>query len=72
MQKKLALIHVKYHVVNATARPTDPRTYLPAIRWLQEQGYRVVMIGREQMPAEFAALGGVLNYANSPLRLLSL
>jgi len=63
---RLALVHVKYHVGNATARPTDPRTYLPAIRWLQDQGYRVVMIGREKMPAEFAVLG-VLDYANSSL-----
>lgn len=63
---RLALVHVKYHVANATARPTDPQTYLPAIRWLQDQGYKVVMIGREGMPKEFAALG-VLDYANSSL-----
>ncbi|MGE3622613.1 MAG: TIGR04372 family glycosyltransferase [Bdellovibrionales bacterium] len=63
---RLALVHVKYHVGNATARPTAPHTYLPAIRWLQDQGYKVVMIGREKMPPEFAALD-VLDYANSAL-----
>jgi putative glycosyltransferase (TIGR04372 family) len=63
---RLALIHIKYHVGNATARPTDPRTYLSTIHWLQEQGFRVVMIGREKMPEDFGALG-VLDYANSSL-----
>jgi putative glycosyltransferase (TIGR04372 family) len=64
--ERLALVHVKYQVVNATARPTDPATYVPAIGWLQDNGYKVVLIGREKMPAEFAALG-VLDYANSPI-----
>ena len=64
--ERIALFHLKFHVVNATAAPSEPASYLPAMRWLKSQGYRLVMIGREQMPAEFEGLS-VLNYAESSL-----
>lgn len=60
--KKIALIHIKNHVANATAAPTDANEYIAAIKWLQEQGYLVVQAGREPLPPQFEALG-VLNYA---------
>ncbi len=63
-QKPIALVHIKYHVANATAAPTDPASYVPAIEWLKSQGYLVVQAGREPLPAEFKRLG-VLNYAQS-------
>jgi putative glycosyltransferase (TIGR04372 family) len=62
--EKLALIHIKLHVMNATGAPTDPASYLPAISHLQSEGYRVVFVGREEMPPSFKLLG-VLNYAQS-------
>src|SRR6185503_19608871 len=63
---KLALLHLKFGVINATAAPSDPRAYVPAIKWLKQQGYRPVLIGRERVPQEFADLG-VLNYAESAI-----
>ena len=61
---RLALLHSKFHVANATAAPTDPDTYLDAIKYLQAQGYQIVHVGRESMPTCFKDLG-VLNYAES-------
>lgn len=66
LKKPLALVHIKYHVANATAAPTDPAAYVPAIDWLKSQGYLVVQVGREPMPECFRTLG-VLNYAESDL-----
>lgn len=62
--ERVALVHVKNLVVNATARATDPDTYLPALALLRENGYRLVFVGRESMPDAFRAIG-VLNYAES-------
>jgi putative glycosyltransferase (TIGR04372 family) len=64
--RPIALVHLKYHVANATAAPTDPRAYIPAIEWLKNSGYLVVQVGRESMPGEFRALG-VVNYAESAI-----
>jgi putative glycosyltransferase (TIGR04372 family) len=64
--RKIALVHIKLEVINATAAPSDPDAYLPAIEWLIDSGYRVVFVGREPYPAQFAARG-VLNYSQSPL-----
>lgn len=62
--EKLALFHIKLGVINATAAPTDPDNYLPAIRWLTEQGYQVIHVGREPMPDVYKSLG-VWNYAEN-------
>lgn len=58
------LIHLKTQVCNATAAKTDPNTYLKALHFLLEKGYRLVFAGREQMPSEFKGLG-MINYAQS-------
>ena len=64
--RKIALVHIKVEVINATAVPTDPNAYLPAISWLKDNNYQVVLVGREPYPAQFGALG-VLNYSESRL-----
>ncbi|HEV2263947.1 MAG TPA: TIGR04372 family glycosyltransferase [Stellaceae bacterium] len=64
--ERLALFHVKFHVANATAAPTDPSAYLEAMKFLKSEGYRVVHVGREPMPEVFKSLG-VINYAESPV-----
>ncbi len=64
--RKLALVHLKYHVANATATASDPGSYLDAIDWLHDQGYLVVQVGREYRPEAFRERG-VLNYAQSSI-----
>jgi putative glycosyltransferase (TIGR04372 family) len=66
LKSPVALVHIKYHVANATAAPTDPAAYVPAIEWLKDQGYLVVQVGREAMPDIFKRLG-VLDYAKSEI-----
>ena len=61
---RLALIHLKTNVMNATAAPTDPATYLPSLRYLLNRGYKLVFVGREVMPEVFKSLP-MLNYAQS-------
>ena len=63
---KIALIHMKLHVINATAAQSDPSAYELAIRRLTDDGYQVVFVGREPFPPLFAKLG-VLNYSESPV-----
>ena len=63
---RLALIHLKTNVMNATAAPTDAATYMPALGYLLSQGYRLVFVGREEMPELFKSLP-FLNYAQSPV-----
>ena len=62
--KKLCLVHIKTNVMNATAAPTDPTTYLPALKMMQGLGHTLVFVGRERMPPEFAKLG-MVNYSES-------
>lgn len=64
--RKIALIHAKTVLRNATAAPTDPETYVEAIRYLQKLDYRLVFAGRESMPPIFKKLS-VLDYATSPI-----
>lgn len=61
---KLALIHVKYDVKNATVKPTDPVTYLESLDYLRGLRYQLVFVGREKMPDEFKAYNAI-NYAES-------
>ena len=63
---KLALVHIKTNVMNATAKPTEPFTYLDALAYLSELGFRLVFVGREKMPAVFKEFG-VVNYSESPI-----
>ena len=63
---KLALFHMKQDLSNATGAASTAQAYLPAMRFLRAEGYRLVFVGREAMPNEFFELG-VLNYAQSPL-----
>jgi len=62
--QKLCLVHLKTNIMNATAACTDPKTYLPALEMLFNQGFRIVFVGREKMPEEFARFGTV-NYSQS-------
>ncbi|MCW2249539.1 putative glycosyltransferase (TIGR04372 family) [Azospirillum fermentarium] len=64
--QKYALIHLKVDPINATARPTDPATYLDAMAYLHDNGYRLVMAGREPMPDAFRRFD-IYNYAGDPL-----
>lgn len=64
--RKIALIHAKDTVRNATAIPTDPYSYLDAICYLQQLGYRVIFVGREKMPEVFKKYS-LLDYASSPI-----
>jgi putative glycosyltransferase (TIGR04372 family) len=61
---KIALIHIKEKVINATANITDPNTYLSSIKYLKEKKYKVVFVGREKMPIIFEKMG-VINYSQS-------
>lgn len=62
---KLAVIQIKRGRNNATAMPTDPETYLPALQRLRDGGYTLVFAGREAMPQELAGLIAA-DYAGSP------
>ena len=62
----IALIHIKTNIMNATAAVTDPATYLPAIKYLQSEGYKIVFVGREKMPNEFYDKN-ILNYSESTI-----
>lgn len=62
--EKLALIHIKTKKINATIKPTDPNTYLLTLQYLSDAGYRLIFVGREEMPQEFLKYK-VINYANS-------
>lgn len=64
--QKYALIHLKVDSINATAQATDPVTYLDAMAYLQDNGYRLVMVGREPMPDAFRRFD-IYNYAGDPL-----
>jgi putative glycosyltransferase (TIGR04372 family) len=63
---KIALIHIKENIMNATAKYTDPSTYIPALEHLISEGYNLVFVGREKMPDAFKELP-IHNYANSPV-----
>lgn len=62
--KKLALIHIKANVMNATAAHTDPASYLPALKHLADLGYKLVFVGREAMPDAFKKFD-FFNYSQS-------
>ena len=66
-KQKYALIHIKTRALNATSEITNIETYIPALEYLLEQGYTLVLIGREQAPQKFLNLG-VKNYANSGIQ----
>ena len=63
---KLALVHIKKDVVNATAKPTAPHTYLEAMSFLADLDYQLVFVGREEMPTEFRRFN-TADYAGSPV-----
>ncbi len=64
--RPLCLIHIKTSAMNATAQPTDVKTYVKTIRFLMNAGNRIVFVGREKMPEDFSDLG-VLNYSQSSI-----
>jgi putative glycosyltransferase (TIGR04372 family) len=67
---KIALLHLKTNISNATALPTDPNTYVPPIEYLLQNKYQLVFAGREKMPPLFQNYP-ILNYAESDLASFS-
>ncbi|HSX37957.1 MAG TPA: TIGR04372 family glycosyltransferase [Chlamydiales bacterium] len=63
---KIALIHLKTNISNATAKQTDSSTYIPTIEALITQKYQLVFAGREKMPELFKNYD-IFNYAESKL-----
>ncbi len=64
--KKLALVHIKTACINATAKETDPHSYLSTLAFLSDCGYQLVFVGREKMPDIFKPYD-MINYAESKL-----
>lgn len=64
--RRLALIQIKAEFSSGSPEATNAETYLPALKHLRGQGYRLVFVGREKMPDVFSGLG-IVDYANSPL-----
>jgi putative glycosyltransferase (TIGR04372 family) len=62
--RPLAFVHVKQSVINATALPSDPATYLPTLAHIRDLGWQPVFVGRETMPHAFRTYG-VADYAGS-------
>ena len=63
--RKVALIHIKEHIANASAKPTDPATYLPSLHYLNQSGYQLVFVGREKIPGAFKGTFDIYDYASS-------
>lgn len=61
---KYVVIQIKDQPGNATFQAIDPRTYLSAIIWTMQNGYKVIFAGREKMPKCFSEVG-VVNYSES-------
>ncbi|MBH88629.1 MAG: hypothetical protein CMF71_08915 [Magnetovibrio sp.] len=64
--QKIALIQYKDFASSGGANAINPDTYLPAMRYLKDLGYILVLAGRERYPESFSSVD-VVNYANSPL-----
>lgn len=64
--EKLALIHIRTRVMNATAKLTDPETYLDTLAYLSDLGYQLIFVGREKMPEAFRQYG-LINYSESDI-----
>ena len=64
--KRIALIQIKDFASSGGAEAINPDCYRPAMEYLRDLGYQLVMVGREGYPEIFSRLG-VIDYANSPL-----
>lgn len=62
--EKYIVIHIKDEIVNATAKKTDPITYIPLLKFIRKKKYKIFFIGREKMPKIFNNYVD-WNYANS-------
>jgi hypothetical protein len=63
IKKKYIVIQIKNEIVNATAKETDPLTYIPLLKFIKKE-YAIIFIGREKMPEIFNDYID-WNYANS-------
>ena len=63
IKKKYIVVQIKNEVVNATAKETDPLTYIPLLKFIKKK-YAIIFIGREKMPEIFNDYVD-WNYANS-------
>ena len=64
--RRLALVQIKVEYSSGAPEATQAASYLPALKYLLDLDYRVVLVGRERFPDSFARLD-VVDYANSPL-----
>lgn len=62
--QKIALIHIKTNVGNATAKVTNPYTYLQTIEYLLDLKYKLIFFGREKIPELFNKYK-LFNYSES-------
>jgi len=63
---RIAAVHLRVHSGNA-GFAMSPDMLSASLAFLRDNGYRIVKVGTEPYPREFAAYG-VVNYSESPLR----
>jgi len=64
IKKNLLLIYLKDNIANATAKKTDPKTYLEMISFFKKKNFQIVFAGREKFPKIFID-EEIIDYANS-------
>ena len=64
VNKNVLLIYIKNNVANATAKKTDPKTYLEMISFFKKKNFQIVFAGREKFPEVFIGKE-IIDYANS-------
>ncbi len=52
IKKKYVVLHIKNEIVNATAKETNPLTYIPLLKFIKKK-YAIIFVGREKMPEIF-------------------
>ncbi len=62
--RKYAVLQIKAQIGNGTASLLAGEVYRPTLEYLKDEGYTLVLGGREPIPEEFTRYG-VLNYAQS-------
>lgn len=63
-KRPYAVLQIKTTVINGTARVLPGEAYRPALELLRDEGYSIILAGREPMPEEFKRFG-VFDYPRS-------
>lgn len=63
-RKKSVLLHINLRSTNASAKPTEPKTYIKLIDYLNLKDYQIIFIGREKFPDIFKNKN-IIEYGNS-------